>query len=305
MASECSIIIPVHNSSRTLKRCIESVISQTIDNIEIIVVDDGSNIQNQMAYKEILKNDKRIRYYYLDKIGVSGARNFGIKKVKTKYMLFLDSDDYLDPNLLEKLLYDKKEGVITIAERDSEQRNNCIIKSEEYIKQLAKGKEPGYCTGMLFDRNKLLFDQDIEYMEDILYTTKQLRESKNVIFVKSSYNTTKNPDSITRTKNSDIIIKNIISANIAINKLKIICPNYSRYYNKKEVVVLESILSNLKDERQTSEILSNSEVKKILNNLQNISIIYYPQIFLARHRMIKIFWHYTIIRNGIKRIIKP
>ena len=96
-----SIITPSYNSSRFIEECVGSVISQTYDNWELLIVDDYS-IDNSL---QILKkyNDKRIQLIELDKnVGAAKARNVAIRKAKGKYIAFLDSDDLWEPQKLEK-----------------------------------------------------------------------------------------------------------------------------------------------------------------------------------------------------------
>ena len=97
-----SIVIPFYNSEKYLYNCIKSILNQTCKDIEIICVDDGSSDSS----KDIIYSfqDKRIRYFYTENKGVSYARNIGIKQVKGKYLLFVDSDDWIEPNTCDCLL---------------------------------------------------------------------------------------------------------------------------------------------------------------------------------------------------------
>ena len=96
-----SVIIPMHNSSKYLEECIDSVLNQTYSNIEIIVVDDNSN-DNSVDIVES-KKDNRIKLIMLDQnVGVAKARNIGIDAASGNLICFLDSDDYWTFNKLEK-----------------------------------------------------------------------------------------------------------------------------------------------------------------------------------------------------------
>jgi glycosyltransferase involved in cell wall biosynthesis len=102
---EVSIIIPAYNASLYLQRAIESVLKQTFENFELIIVNDGSIDNTEDIVKRFQKKDKRIRYIQHDKNrGSSEARNTGIKTAKGKYVAFLDSDDEWLENKLEKQL---------------------------------------------------------------------------------------------------------------------------------------------------------------------------------------------------------
>ena len=89
-----SVIVPVYKSRETLVRCVESLRNQTIEELEIILVDDGSPDGSGKICTELSKEDVRIRAIHKENGGVSSARNAGIEKAKGEYLLFADSDDY-------------------------------------------------------------------------------------------------------------------------------------------------------------------------------------------------------------------
>ena len=94
-----SVVIPLYNKSFLIKRAIDSVLSQTYQDFEIIVVDDGSKDYGAEYVKEY--TDVRIKYYYKDNGGVSSARNYGIEKAHGEWIIFLDADDVFEPNAFE------------------------------------------------------------------------------------------------------------------------------------------------------------------------------------------------------------
>ena len=99
-----SIIIPVYNTAKYLKRCFESVLAQDYKNIEMVVINDGSIDNSELIineYKE--KYPELISYYNKPNTGVADTRNFGIEQAKGEYIMFLDSDDYIDKALLKTL----------------------------------------------------------------------------------------------------------------------------------------------------------------------------------------------------------
>lgn len=97
-----SIIIPVYNAKEFIGECIESVMSQTYKNIEIIIVDDGSKDGTKEVLSAYIVLDKRIKYIYKRNEGVSKARNRGIQESRGEYIIFVDADDYVDELLVEK-----------------------------------------------------------------------------------------------------------------------------------------------------------------------------------------------------------
>lgn len=99
-----SIVVPIYNSEKTLNRCIESVIAQDYSNLEIILINDGSNDKSDDICRIYLKKDIRIKYYYQENQGVSSARNRGIDIAKGEYIIFIDSDDYIEKNMISSML---------------------------------------------------------------------------------------------------------------------------------------------------------------------------------------------------------
>lgn len=101
---DISIIVPIYNAEKYLNKCIESLINQTKKELEFILVNDGSTDNSE----EIIKSykDKRIKYFKNENQGIGKTRNFGIEKATGKYIMFVDSDDYIDKNMA-KLMFDK------------------------------------------------------------------------------------------------------------------------------------------------------------------------------------------------------
>ncbi len=100
-----SIIVPVFNTEAYLKKCLDSLVKQTYKNIEIILINDGTMDNSEkiiLKYKE--KYPGIIRYYKQKNKGQGAARNLGIKKAKGEYITFVDSDDYVDKNMIDKMI---------------------------------------------------------------------------------------------------------------------------------------------------------------------------------------------------------
>ena len=99
-----SIIIPIYNVENTLRRCLDSVISQNIDDCEIILVDDGSTDRSIIIADEYAYKHPSITIYHKENGGPSDTRNYGLERMNGDYVTFVDSDDELSPNTLEPLL---------------------------------------------------------------------------------------------------------------------------------------------------------------------------------------------------------
>lgn len=99
-----SIIVPVYNMEDCLSRCIDSIICQTHENLEIILINDGSADKSGEICDNYAKHDRRIRVIHQQNAGVSSARNAGLDIAQGEWVGFVDSDDWIDPNMYEKLL---------------------------------------------------------------------------------------------------------------------------------------------------------------------------------------------------------
>lgn len=106
-----SIIIPIYNSERYLKRCLNSVINQSYKNIEVILIDDGSTDSSPNICDDYAKYDNRIKVIHKKNEGPSLARKDGINVAKGKYITFVDADDYIENNMYEILMNEVSKGV--------------------------------------------------------------------------------------------------------------------------------------------------------------------------------------------------
>lgn len=102
MDSKVSIIIPIYNVEKYIQRCINSAMNQTYENVEIILVNDGSPDQSPKICDQYSLRDKRIRVIHKENGGLSDARNFGLDVCTGEYIMFVDGDDYIESTLVEK-----------------------------------------------------------------------------------------------------------------------------------------------------------------------------------------------------------
>ena len=99
-----SIIVPVYNTGENIRKCITSLLSQNLKEIEILLINDGSTDNTEEIINEYLEKEANaITYIKKENTGVADTRNFGISKAKGKYILFVDADDYIKNDLVEKL----------------------------------------------------------------------------------------------------------------------------------------------------------------------------------------------------------
>lgn len=111
-----SVVVPVYNSEQYLQRCIDSILSSTYNDIELILVDDGSKDSSPQICDDNAKRDSRIKVIHQENVGISQARNNGIKIATGYYLALVDNDDYIDSTMYEKLIRCIEENNVDYAE---------------------------------------------------------------------------------------------------------------------------------------------------------------------------------------------
>ena len=138
-----SIIVPVYNVEDYISDCLESICKQSYDDFEVIVVNDGSPDHSDYFIKEYENKDRRIRSFKKKNGGLSSARNYGVTKARGEYLVFVDSDDTIEPDLLKELhqVIEKNENVDVIRFQ--------INEVNQYTKKTTplKGAIFGVCSG--------------------------------------------------------------------------------------------------------------------------------------------------------------
>lgn len=110
-----SVIIPVYNAEAFVRQCIQSLVSQTYQDWEALVIDDGSTDRSLAVCEELGRADRRIRVFHQENKGVSAARNYGLDLAGGEYVYFLDSDDAIHPLLLEEMMRQVEEHQVEMA----------------------------------------------------------------------------------------------------------------------------------------------------------------------------------------------
>lgn len=199
-----SVVIPVFNSEKTICRCIESIINQTYKEWEIIAINDGSKDNSYNILKEYESLDKRIKVFNQENSGPGYTRNKGITKTTGDYIVFLDSDDYVDEMYLEEVEKSatiKNVDVIFI-DAIQEKPDGSIIKYEKMSKYKDEEKETiikHQMTGKLpwggwrkVVKKSLLVENNITYSnddvgEEALFSFNVLNNSKQIYFIEKPY----------------------------------------------------------------------------------------------------------------------
>lgn len=103
-----SVVVPIYNVEKYLEKCLKSLVAQTIDSIEILLINDGSKDDSGKIAQQFANEYENVYYFEKENGGLSDARNYGIPKCKGEYIGFIDSDDYVDPDMFEKMYQEAK-----------------------------------------------------------------------------------------------------------------------------------------------------------------------------------------------------
>ena len=287
-----SVIIPVYNVSLYLEKCLNTVINQTYENTEIIVIDDGSTDNSGIICDEFAKKDNRIVVVHQSNMGLSGARNRGIKLSTGSYICCIDSDDYVSLDYIETLLNAVNSNNSDIAACGviycDNQEN--IIRNQSVDKEMILSGDEQLKTMMLDDRKlstaawgkiykKTLFN-GVEYPvgkyhEDVYTTYKLLSKSKNTVVIpKAMYYYRQSPNSITH---EVFNLKHLDSLDGCIERKKyldIYYPGLSRVASSTIAYSACKILEKMFKCNHTDkkiEARMSSEIRKNLINLLLVS----------------------------------
>lgn len=216
MRPAVSIVVPVYKVEQYLDRCVQSLIQQTLKNIEIILVDDGSPDRCPELCDVYAKKDSRIKVIHKENAGLGMARNTGIEAATGEFVTFVDSDDYVElimyENLYKRAVNESADAVIS-GKFIRELSNGMTLSSsidkelifEEDMKQLILGMlgskpehasdyvyEPSACKGIyrldVLKKNNVLFHSERELIsEDYIFHLDLLQHTKKVIVVRENY----------------------------------------------------------------------------------------------------------------------
>ena len=219
-----SIIIPVYNSEKYLRRCLDSILAQTYTCWEAIVVDDGSTDRSLEICREYANKDSRFRVFHKANGGVSSARQYGVDRLcdESVYSIHADPDDWLEPRMLEELCNRAIESEADMVVCDF---YYSFPNEEIYIHQDPKSENPKRVLGALFLGlhgslwNKLVksdsykkfdirFPVGLDYCEDFLVNVTLLQRIDKVAYLPQAfyhYDQYSNPSPATRNENSSRI----------------------------------------------------------------------------------------------------
>lgn len=300
-----TVVIPVYNVEKYLKRCVESVLVQGWHNYDILLVDDGSTDSSPQICDDYVKAYNFISVIHKENGGLSEARNTGISHAKGEYVYFPDSDDWLEPQTFTELaeVLESQEFELVSFNREFVKGEEDAVVSDPLVTQVFGGKDAfvqmlkhSYITGFANDKiykKSLFIDNNIsfpkgKYYEDLGTNYKLFLSTKNVFATNQKYYhyLIDNPDSITQSWNEqkfsdmfgfykDIFYSDFVRSQLNKEELQI----SQRYYVNGLIHILASLYKSKLDKNYgeiTSEVkqeleknkMTCSEVKSIPNRIK-------------------------------------
>ena len=232
-----SIIVPIYNVEKWIDRCLSSIQKQSYEDFEVLLIDDGSCDNSDDICKEYTEKDKRFKYLKKNNGGLSDARNYGIDRAKGKYLIFIDGDDYVEKNYVEKLYRAiteyttdvaicgfanvKPNGMLidnnTLSMTDKE-----ILTGREVIELSFDYKKMGWSLGCAWNKiykatlfNNLRFEKGRYYEDGLIFLFLFLNVNKAAIVHEALYDYVQRDNSI---MHSEMSIKKIKDDDYSMHK---------------------------------------------------------------------------------------
>ena len=285
-----SVIVPVYNSIDCLERCVRSICAQTYSALEIILVDDGSTDGTDRLCEQLAGQDDRIVTYHKQNGGASSARNLGIDRASGEYLGFVDSDDYIEPEMYERLLFAAlSENLMMVQcsrdeidEQGNRMENVCtppeeaiLMEDENFMRELLMHRgDCSFCTKLT--KASLLKNHHFpegELNEDFRLLTELLAEIPAVMILpQQDYHVFYRYGSNTRTRNKDEFPR--VFTDIVNNA------------DRVEKLVLENYPSLTQEARRFALFQRLDYMLHIPISMMNKKNVFYVQVcdYLKKHR---------------------
>ena len=303
--AKITVIVPVYNMEKYIERCLKSLLSQTLEDIEIIVVNDGSTDRSKEIILDFLESQNNIIYKEKENEGVAVARNYGLKAASGEYITFLDPDDYIEKDMYEKMYNKAKE------EEEEADLVECDFyweypnKKKQDVGKVYLGKKDMLVNVRVMPWNKLIkksiiqdnnirFPKGLKY-EDVEFTYKLVPYCNKVSFVKKPFvHYMQREDSASYSYNEKVadmflVLDNVIEyykSNGLYEEYKeeleyvytryLLCSSFKRITKIKDKAIKEKLL--FETWKNLNEKFPNWKKNKILNKQKSKKNLYIKSI---------------------------
>ena len=190
-----TIIVPVYNVENYLKVCVDSILNQTYENYELILIDDGSTDTSGIICDSYANSFDKVRSFHQKNSGVSASRNLGIEKANGEYITFIDSDDWVEPDYIGRMVAYMEPGAFVaghlVLNNKSSIKSDVITRvtvGEAQISVFSSKGIGGFAVAKMFDlnvvrKNHIKYCEDIAICEDELFSIMSLYWNMRVITI--------------------------------------------------------------------------------------------------------------------------
>lgn len=312
-----SIIVPIYNSENFLNFCIDSLLSQTYKNFEILLIDDGSKDKSLEICKKYSQTDFRIKVFHKENGGVASARNYGLNHSSGEYILFVDSDDYIDSSMIEILVNmienNKSDFSLCGIKQVNEYNFKSVNKTDDYncynicelsgfYSLLINNNNIGGFIGNKLYKRKIIFNLDNffcgDMFEDYEFNCRYLELCKKISYTeKEMYFYYNNDVSLTRKFSVD---KHRINGVEMYNK---IISFYDKYDKDDFDLIMFHALKYEFNLNYKSFVISNTSKRKFIDKQKIAVLLKSKKIGFINKIYIYISYCFPILTSKIKYLI--
>ncbi|MGI5970909.1 MAG: glycosyltransferase family 2 protein [Oscillospiraceae bacterium] len=326
MNETISIIVPIYNCGEYLRECIDSIIGQTYEDLEIILVDDGSTDHSPEICDEYAKRDGRIRVIHKPNGGVSSARNAGIMEAAGRYIQFVDGDDYIERNMSQILAesirgfdiaicgYKMLTGGKTIHYSFANKQYETPAQLSDDLERLLETNHLHASWNKLFRRELIRnsYNEKMDMGEDIDFCLNYLSGCKRInIIADCLYNYRKMENSLTTKYRDDYYeiekkLYRLVDRFCRENIKDEFCEQASSFFVKNTYYIFQKIIRQQKtfdkSRGKIQAILDDGVFKSVINRLSIRGLKYSPVIAMARRRNVKAIFFFFKLKTALIKL---
>lgn len=294
-----SIIVPVYYAEKYIRRCVDSILNQTYQNLEVILVDDGSQDTSLDICEAYAKEDNRVRVYHNENHGVSYTRNYGLEYAEGDYVVFVDADDWIEPDYVSTLLDDliRKDTMVAMCNYQMEydcsepkilrRFSNSVIGIEEalhpksvYFQCAVWGKLFRKELFGNFEKDNIRFREDIKIGEDRLFWSEVVLKAKKIaVQEKVMYHYYINDMGAVRSQNFETMYTDYVAKRKIAELLKV-------YRDISDINIAESVYTSahaLMLAKREADRMKRKEMQKWL--FQNLKVFLKSTYFSVKSKI--------------------
>ena len=315
-----SVIVPVYNVEKYLRRCVDSILAQTFTDFELLLIDDGSPDNSGKICDEYAKKDERIRVFHKENGGVSSARNLGLDHARGEWVAFADSDDDLHVDALEiyNVAINQANGKLLIFGHDTLTEDGTAlgrteyksdrITSSIYIKQILRYNAQSSPWAKLYRTalaKSILFNKNLRIGEDLLFNIEYALKCKNVVLFRGIvYNYYIHPVSALNNPNISNEYKKLSNVVSRIFKLNHLTVEYENELTVFDIVNVIQPLTRLKQIPNKEQVEHLKTYQKNQTKLLTDVVGKYMTFFFISPVIANMYLRVLYLNRTIKKHIK-